>query len=84
MRLPALSPPVQRPHFVQPALCVDVENGSPEELLHIRMDLLHAANYNDPPAYANRSFNQVMHSSISGSAAGQGGWGGFAGMGRFF
>jgi cyanobactin biosynthesis protein (PatB/AcyB/McaB family) len=57
---------------------VDLENGRLEDLVHIRMDLLHGANYNDPPAYANRSFNQVMHSSASQ------GWGGFGGMGRFF
>ncbi len=83
MRLPILSPPVKRPHFIQPALCVDVENGSPDDLVGIRMDLLHAANYNDPPAFANRSFNQVMHSSTSQSTSSQG-WGGFAGMGGFY
>lgn len=55
---------------------MDLENGSPEDLVSIRMDLLHAANYNDPAAFANRSFNQVMHSSQ--------GWGGFAGMGSFY
>lgn len=83
MRLPLLSPPVKRPHFIQPALCVDVEDGLTEDLVHIRMDLLHGANYNDPSAYANRSFNQVMHSSASQSAASQG-WGGFGGTGRFY
>jgi hypothetical protein len=61
---------------------VDLENGRIEDLVHIRVDLLHAANYNDPPAFANRSFNQVMH-SVSASAASQG-WGGFGGMGRFY
>jgi hypothetical protein len=59
---------------------VDLENGTVDDLVHIRMDLLHGANYNDPPAYANRSYNQVMHSSASPSQ----GWGGFGGMGRFF
>jgi hypothetical protein len=59
---------------------VDLENGTLDDLVHIRMDLLHGANYNDPPAYANRSYNQVMHSSASASQ----GWGGFGGMGRFF
>ena len=82
MRLPALSPPVKRPHFIQPALCVDVVNGRTQDLVHIRMDLLHGANYNDPPAFANRSYNQVMYSSASQSASQ--GWGGFAGMGRFY
>ncbi|AFZ08003.1 hypothetical protein Osc7112_3649 [Oscillatoria nigro-viridis PCC 7112] len=83
MRLPVLSPPVKRPHFIQPALCVDVEEGLTDDLVHIRMDLLHGANYNDPSAYANRSLNQVMYSSASQSAASQG-WGGFAGLGRFY
>ncbi|RAM49410.1 MAG: cyanobactin biosynthesis system PatB/AcyB/McaB family protein [Hapalosiphonaceae cyanobacterium JJU2] len=78
MRLPILSPPVKRPDVIQPGLCVDLENGSPDDLVHIRMDLLHGANYNDPPAFANRSFNQVMHSSASQ------GWGGFGGMGQFY
>jgi cyanobactin biosynthesis protein (PatB/AcyB/McaB family) len=83
MRLPLLSPPIQRPHFIQPGLCVDLENGRPEDLVHIRMDLLHAANYNDPAAFANRSFNQVMHSSASQSSASQG-WGGFGSMAGFY
>lgn len=80
MNFPKLSPPVQRPHFIQPAACVDLENGSLNDLLHVRLDLLHAANYNDPAAYANRNFNQVMRSS-AGQSASQG-WGGFGrGMG---
>jgi cyanobactin biosynthesis protein (PatB/AcyB/McaB family) len=44
---------------------VDVENGSVESLVSIRMKLLHGANYNDPAAYALRSYNQVMHSGFS-------------------
>lgn len=79
MRLPILSPPVKRPDLIQPAISVDIENGSAEELLHIRMDLLHGANYNDPPSFANANFNQVMHSG----AASQG-WGGFGSMGGFY
>lgn len=71
MTFPKQSPPVQRPHFVQPGICVDVENGRPEDLVAIRIDLLHGANYNDPAVFAQRSYNQVMHS-------------GFGGFGRFF
>lgn len=81
MRLPSLAPPVKRPHFIQPALAVDVEHGSADELLSMRMRLLHGANYNDPAAFANRSINQVMHSS--GASASQA-WGGFAGMASFY
>ena len=62
MRLPYLSPPVKRPHFMQPATSVDVENGRFEDLVHIRMDLLHGANYNDPAPFEYRSYNQVMTS----------------------
>ncbi|NEP57716.1 MAG: cyanobactin biosynthesis system PatB/AcyB/McaB family protein [Symploca sp. SIO2G7] len=64
MRLPKLSPPVKRPHFVQPSAAVDVENGRFEDLVAIRMDLLHGANYNDPAAFEYRSYNQVMKSGI--------------------
>ena len=65
MTLPKQTPPVKRPHFLQPATCVDVEHGSVESLVSIRMKLLHGANYNDPAAYALRSYNQVMHSGFS-------------------
>jgi cyanobactin biosynthesis protein (PatB/AcyB/McaB family) len=43
---------------------VDVENGSPESLVSVRMKLLHGANYNDPAAYALRTYNQVVHSGM--------------------
>lgn len=62
MNLPILSPPVKRPHFVEPSTAVDVEHGRVEDLVAIRMDLLHGANYNDPAVFANRSYNQVMTS----------------------
>jgi cyanobactin biosynthesis protein (PatB/AcyB/McaB family) len=74
MTFPKQSPPIQRPHFVQPASCVDVENGRPDDLVSIRIDLLHGANYNDPAAFAYRSYNHVMYSS----------WHGFGNTGRFF
>ena len=65
MTLPKQVPPVKRPHFTQPALAVDVVNGRPQDLVAIRMDLLHAANYNDPAAYVSRNYNQVMYSGAS-------------------
>jgi len=68
MAFPKQAAPVQRPHFTQPALAVDVENGSAESLVSIRMDLLHGANYNDPAVFAQRSYNQVMHSGFGGFA----------------
>ena len=81
MRLPVLSPPVKRPDVIEPSLTVEVVHGDAEELIAMRMRLLHGANYNDPPAFANRSFNQVMYSSESSACQG---WGGFASMGRFY
>jgi len=66
MVLPKQAAPVKRPHFTQPALAVDVQNGTLESLVHIRMDLLHGANYNDPAVFAQPSYHQVMHSSWSG------------------
>jgi cyanobactin biosynthesis protein (PatB/AcyB/McaB family) len=65
MTFPKQTAPVHRPHFIQPATCIDVENGTLENLVHIRMDLLHGANYNDPAVFAQRSYNQVMHSGWS-------------------
>lgn len=47
-RHPKQSPPVKRPHFFQPHMAVDVLHGRGEDLVRIRLDLLHGANYNDP------------------------------------
>ena len=65
MKLPTLSPPVKRPHFVQPSTAVDVVSGDVEHLVSIRMDLLHGANYNDPAAFAYRTYGQVMTSQVT-------------------
>lgn len=76
MRLPKQCAPVKRPHFVQPASCVDVVHSSlpgRKDLIRILLDLRHGANYNDPAAFANRSYNQVMHSGRCS----------FASLGRF-
>jgi cyanobactin biosynthesis protein (PatB/AcyB/McaB family) len=59
MRLPNLSAPVKRPDIIYPHRAVDVVNGRVEDLVGIRMDLLHGANYNDPPAFQNRSYQQM-------------------------
>ncbi len=62
MRLPKLSPPVKRPDIIHPYQAVDVIHGTVEDLVHIRMDLLYGANYNDPAAFAYRSYQQVKSS----------------------
>jgi cyanobactin biosynthesis protein (PatB/AcyB/McaB family) len=62
MRLPKLSPPVKRPDIIYPHRSVDVIHGRVEDLVSIRMDLLHGANYNDPAAFQNRSYQQIKSS----------------------
>ena len=68
MRLPNLSPPIKRPDLIQPSLAVDVEHGRPEDLVNIRIDLLHGANYNDPAAYRYPGYDRVR-------VSGYGSWG---------
>ncbi|WP_313959083.1 cyanobactin biosynthesis system PatB/AcyB/McaB family protein [Umezakia ovalisporum] len=48
--------------MIYPHRCVDVIHGRVEDLVHIRMDLLHGANYNDPAAFQNRSYQQIKSS----------------------
>ena len=62
MRLPNLSPPVKRPDVIYPHHSVDVIHGTADELLAIRLKLLHGANYNDPAAFANRIYQQLKSS----------------------
>ena len=62
MRLPNLSPPVKRPDVIYPHRSVDVVHGTADELLAIRLKLLHGANYNDPAAFANRNYQQLKSS----------------------
>lgn len=69
MRLPKQSPPIKRPDLIHPHEVVDVVHGSVDELVAIRMDLLHGANYNDPAAFQYRTYNQ-----LKGSGCGCGGW----------
>lgn len=63
MRLPKLSPPVKRPHFIQPYECVDLVNGRAEDLFRIRLDLMHGANYNDPAAFQYPSYGSLKMSA---------------------
>lgn len=52
MSLPKQVPPVRRPEIVEPHRVVEVERGSPHQLLRARMLLMHGANFNDPAKYA--------------------------------
>jgi cyanobactin biosynthesis protein (PatB/AcyB/McaB family) len=65
MPFPNLSPPVKRPDIIHPHRSVDVIHGSADELLSIRLKLLHGANYNDPAAFVNRSYQQLKSSRYS-------------------
>ncbi|MCW6049896.1 cyanobactin biosynthesis system PatB/AcyB/McaB family protein [Lyngbya sp. CCAP 1446/10] len=69
MKLPKLSAPVKRPELIHPYHSVDVVNGRSEDLVDIRIDLMHGANYNDPAPFAYRSYQQLKTS-------GCGCWGG--------
>ena len=52
MRLPLQSPPVRRPELIHPHRTVDLVHGTPEELVALRISLMHGANYNDPQYFA--------------------------------
>lgn len=52
MRLPVQSPPVRRPELVHPHRTVDLVHGSPQELVALRISLMHGANYNDPQYFS--------------------------------
>ena len=48
--------------MIYPHRSVDVVHGTANELLSIRIKLLHGANYNDPAAFANRTYGQLKSS----------------------
>lgn len=62
MRLPKQAAPVKRPHFISTHEAVDVVHGRGQDLVAIRMDLMHGANYNDPAPYFYPTFNQLKSS----------------------
>ncbi|MEH1872922.1 cyanobactin biosynthesis system PatB/AcyB/McaB family protein [Nostoc sp.] len=64
MKLPKQSPPIKRPDLIQPHEAVDVVHGSVEELVNIRIRLLHGANFNDPAGFGYRSYNQLKTSGF--------------------
>ena len=62
MKIPKQSPPIQRTDLIHPHETVDVVHGNVEELVNIRMKLLHGANYNDPAGFQHRTYNQLKSS----------------------
>jgi cyanobactin biosynthesis protein (PatB/AcyB/McaB family) len=69
MKLPKQSPPVKRPHFIQIHECVDVIHGDGEDLLSIRMKLMHGANYNDPAQFQYPVYGYLKMSSFGRGVA---------------
>lgn len=63
--LPKQVLPVKRPHFVQPYDCVDVIHGRRADLISIRLELIHGANYNDPQVFQYPPYEYLMMSSVS-------------------
>jgi cyanobactin biosynthesis protein (PatB/AcyB/McaB family) len=62
MRLPKLAAPVKRPDIIYPHRAVDVIHGQVEDLVSIRIHLLHGANYNDPPGFVYGNYQQLKTS----------------------
>lgn len=50
--------PVKRPESITPHRCVDVVHGTPEELVAVRLQLTHGANYNDPAYFEMAGYEQ--------------------------
>ena len=67
MRLPKQAAPVKRPDIISPHQAVDVEHGRCQDLIKIRIDLMHGANYNDPAPYNYPTYNQIMSSGWGGN-----------------
>lgn len=65
MRLPILARPVKRPDIIYPHRSVDVTHGRFKDLLQVRMDLLHGANYNDPPYFEYPEYQDLISSDCS-------------------
>lgn len=59
MRLPPQSAPVKRPELVRPHECVDVLHGTPLQLVAVRLQLIHGANYNDPSCWTLGCYNTM-------------------------
>ena len=61
-RMPEQRPPVARRALVHPHKTVDLDSGTLETRVRIRMELLHGANFNDPAHYQGHDFHRIMHS----------------------
>ena len=67
--LPApLALPVKRPDLVHPHLTLGWEDGAAGQLFDAIVKLIHGANYNDPPRFVKRDYNQLRSSQFYGSS----------------
>lgn len=66
MRLPKQAAPVKRPDIIYPHRAVDVVHGTGENLLGIRMQLLHGANYNDPQQFNYQNIKSGNYCGCTG------------------
>jgi cyanobactin biosynthesis protein (PatB/AcyB/McaB family) len=57
--MPPQYAPVKRPDLVVVHQCVDVIHGTPEQLVAIRLQLTHGANYNDPQAWVGGNYDTM-------------------------
>jgi cyanobactin biosynthesis protein (PatB/AcyB/McaB family) len=65
MLLPPQAPPVRRPEPVQPHDTIDVVRGTGDQLIARRIEIMHGANFNDPPAFELPVYDRMMVSSWS-------------------
>jgi cyanobactin biosynthesis protein (PatB/AcyB/McaB family) len=61
--LPRQTPPVRRPELVYPHRTVDVTHGTADQLVAMRIRLMHGANYNDPQHFEYPSVNRMRVSA---------------------
>ncbi|MFD3506049.1 cyanobactin biosynthesis system PatB/AcyB/McaB family protein [Nocardia sp. NPDC058666] len=66
MWLPIQAPPVHRPDLIQPHTVIDVTHGTADQLIKVRLDLMHGANFNDPPYFAFPSYRRMQQSAVVG------------------
>jgi cyanobactin biosynthesis protein (PatB/AcyB/McaB family) len=65
MRLPSQAAPVKRPQLVEPHQLVDVEHGTADQLVAMRMRLMHGADFNDPAPYMSPDPYRMRVSALS-------------------
>jgi cyanobactin biosynthesis protein (PatB/AcyB/McaB family) len=56
---PPQAPPVRRPDLVQPHRTVDFTRGTIAQLVSVRIELMHGANFNDPAPFAFPSYERM-------------------------